>query len=113
MWQGALRHPDDMVRAAVAQAIDSGDGLLLELLYSDQVGGQRTITRFALSPMKDSWLANVARHWYLDWDGPRPESQVLAATERVWGEQDAAEHRAEALREDELAATPDVDDRVR
>ncbi len=113
MWQGALRHPDDSVRAAVAEAIDSGDGLLLELLYSDQVGGQRTITRFALTPMNDSWLANVSRHWYLDWDGPRPESQVLAATERVWGEQDAAEHRAEALRENELAATPDVDDRVR
>jgi len=36
---------------------------------------------------------------------------VLAATERVWGEQDAAEHRAEALRENELAATPDLDDR--
>jgi hypothetical protein len=110
MWQGALRHPDDTLRAEVAQAIDSGDGLLLELLYSDQVGGQRTITRFALSPMKDSWLANVARHWYLDWEGPRPESQVLAATERVWGEQDAAESRAEALRENELAAAPDTDD---
>jgi hypothetical protein len=110
MWQGALRHPDDSVRAAVAEAIDAGDGLLLELLYSDQVGGQRTISRFALSPMKDSWLANIARHWYLDWDGPRPESQVLEASERVWGEQDAAEHAAEALRENEPAAAPDVDD---
>jgi hypothetical protein len=108
MWQGALRHPDDALRAAVAQAIDSGDGLLLELLYSDQVGGQRTITRFGLSPMKDSWLANVSRHWYLDWGGPRPESQVLAASERVWGEQDAAEHAAAALRQNELAATPEL-----
>jgi hypothetical protein len=59
--------------------------------------------------MKDSWLANVSRHWYLDWDGPRPESQVLAATERVWGEQDAAEHRAEALSENEPALAPDAD----
>jgi hypothetical protein len=110
MWQGALRDPDDPLRAAVAEAIDSGEGLLLELLYSDQVGGQRTITRFGLYPTKDSWLASVARHWYLDWDGPRPESQVLAAAERVWGERDAAEHRAEALRENELAAAPDADD---
>ena len=109
MWQGALRHPDDSVRVGVADAIDSGEGLLLELLYSDQVGGQRTITRFALSPMNDSWLANVARHWYLDWEGPRPESQVLAATERVWGEQDAAEHRAEGLSENERAGVPDAD----
>jgi hypothetical protein len=109
MWQGALRHPDDTLRAAVAGAIDSGDGLLLELLYSDQVGGQRTITRFALAPMKDSWLANVSRHWYLDWDGPRPESQVLAAAARVWDEQDAAEHAAEALRENEVAPAPAAD----
>ena len=109
MWQGALRHPDDTLRSAVAQAIDSGDGLLLELLYSDQVGGQRTITRFALSPMNDSWLANVSRHWYLDWDGPRPESRVLAATERVWGEQDAAAQRAEALSANELVDAPHAD----
>jgi hypothetical protein len=108
MWQGALRHPDDSLRAAIAAAIDSGDELLVELLYSDQVGGQRTITRFGLSPTTDSWLANVARHWYLDWDGPRPERDVLAATERVWREQDAAE-RAHALSEHDLAAVPDAD----
>ncbi len=109
MWQGALRHPDDSLRAAVAEAIDSGDGLLVELLYSDQVGGQRTITRFGLSPSNDSWLANVARHWYLDWDGPRPERDVHAATERVWSERDAAEQKAEAPSEGELGAVPDAD----
>ena len=109
MWQGALRHPDDSLRAAVAEAIDSGEGLLVELLYTDQVGGQRTITRFGLLPTDDSWLANLARHWYLDWDGPRPERDVLAATERVWRERDAAERRAEALSEDELGAVSDAD----
>jgi hypothetical protein len=109
MWQGALRDPDDSLRAAVADAIDSGEGLLVELLYSDQVGGQRTITRFGLSPTKDSWLANMARHWFLDWDGPRPESGVLAAMERVWRERDAADRRAQALSENELAAIPDGD----
>jgi len=109
MWQGALRHPDDSLRAAIAEAIDSGEGLLVELLYSDQVGGQRTITRFGLFPRNDSWLANLARHWYLDWDGPRPESDVLAATEMVWRERDAAERRAEALSENELAVVPDAD----
>lgn len=108
MWQGALRHPDDSLRAAVAEAIDSGEGLLVELLYSDQVGGQRTITRFGLSPTKESWLANLARHWFLDWDGPRPERDVLAATEMVWRERDAAERRA-AVSENELAAVPEAD----
>jgi hypothetical protein len=109
MWQGALRHPDDSLRAAVAKAIDSGDGLLVELLYSDQVGGQRTISRFGLFPMHDSWLVNLVRHWYLDWDGPRPESDVLAATELVWRERDAAERRAEAPSENGLAAPTDAD----
>jgi hypothetical protein len=109
MWQGALRHPDDSLRAAIAKAIDSGEELLAELLYSDQVGGQRTITRFGLFPTNDSWLANVARHWYLDWDGPRPERDVLAATEMVWREREATERRAEALSENELAAVPDAD----
>lgn len=109
MWQGALRNPDDASRAAVAEAIDSSGGLLVELLYSDQVGGQRTITRIWLSPMKDAWLANLARHWYLDWIGPRAESDVLAAAEMVWRERDAAERRAEALQEKEPAAIADAD----
>jgi hypothetical protein len=108
MWQGALRNPDDSLRAAIGRAIDSGEGLLVDLLYSDQVGGQRTITRVWLSPMHDSWLANVSRHWYLEWDGPRPEGDVLAAAEMIWRERDAAERRARALREDEPPAVSDA-----
>jgi hypothetical protein len=94
MWQGALRHPDDPVRGAIAEAIDSREPISLELLYTDQVGGQRTITRFALIPAAaDSWLASVTRHWYLDWDGPRAERDVLVATELVLRDQQAAERR--------------------
>ena len=74
MWQGALRHPDDPVRAAVVEAIEAGEHINVELLYSDQVGRQRTISRFGLTPLGDSWLAGLTRHWYLDWEGPRPES---------------------------------------
>lgn len=76
MWQGALRNPDDPVRAATAAAIDARQPITIELLYSDQVGLQRTITRFGLVPTADSWLASVTRHWHLDWEdrGPRPES---------------------------------------
>ena len=51
MWQGALRNPDDRVRAEVADAIDTGQSVTVELLYSDQVGRQRTISRFGLRPM--------------------------------------------------------------
>ena len=50
MWQGALRNPDDPARAATAAAIDAREPLTIELLYTDQVGLQRTITRFSLIP---------------------------------------------------------------
>jgi len=91
MWQGALRHPDDGLRAAVAGAIDAREPITLELLYSDQVGMQRTITRFNLTPTADSWLASVTRHWFLDWVGPRRESDVRAAVDLIHREREAAE----------------------
>jgi hypothetical protein len=93
MWQGALRDPEGELRAAVAKAIDARETLSIELLYTDQVGGQRTITRFGLFPTGDTWLASVNRHWYLDWSGPRPDSLVEAASERVLREREAAERR--------------------
>jgi hypothetical protein len=106
MWQGALRNPDDPVCAAVAEAVDARQSLSVELLYTDQVGLQRTITRFGLVPTADSWLTSVTRHWSLDWDGPRPESDVLAAIEWVRRDQEAAERRA-AARSEMAAATAD------
>jgi hypothetical protein len=99
MWQGALRNPEDPARAAIAEAIDAREPFSVELLYTDQVGRQRTITRFGLFPAADSRLASVTRHWYLDWDGPRPETDILAAAEAVQRDQEAAERRAEALSE--------------
>jgi hypothetical protein len=93
MWQGALRNPDDPLRASLAEAIDAREPLLLELLYSDQIGQQRTITRFGLMPTADSWLLSVTRHWYLDWAGPRREREIVAASELVFREQEAAAAR--------------------
>lgn len=72
LWQGAIRDAEDPMHGEVAEAIDQRLPLTVELLYSDQVGGQRTITRFTLIPAgEDRWLANVGRHWYLDGSGPR------------------------------------------
>jgi hypothetical protein len=114
MGQGALRNPDDPVRAEVVQAIDTSQALTVELLYSDLVGRQRTISRFGLNPAKDMWLASLNRHWYLDWDGPRPESQAQAATEMVIHDQEAAmERRAAVEREraqDEAVSPFDPED---
>jgi hypothetical protein len=90
MWQGALRNPDDPVRAGVVEAIDTAQPIEVEVLYSDLVGRHRTISRFGLFPAKDAWLAGLNRHWYLDWDGPRPESLTIAASEVVLRDQQAA-----------------------
>ena len=96
MWQGALRNPDDPVRARVVEAIESGDPLTIELLYSDQVGRQRTISRFGIVPAGDTWLATLNRHWYLEWDGPRPDEVTLAASEVILRDQEAAVRRRTA-----------------
>ena len=110
MWQGALRNPDDPVRAEVVNAIETGQAITVELLYSDQVGRQRTISRFSLTPANDTWLAGLTRHWYLDWDGPRPESLSLAATQVILRDRDAAaERKAEARGEPAAAGTSPVD----
>jgi hypothetical protein len=109
MWQGALRNPDDPLRLAAAEAIDKRQSITIELLYTDQVGFQRTVTRFGLFPTPDGWLASVTRHWYLDWDGPRPEHDITAAVEVVEGDRKAAErHAAEGL---ELGAASAIDTR--
>jgi hypothetical protein len=72
LWQGALREAnDDVTRALVAARADRRP-FSLDLLYSDQVGGQRTISRFGVTPVgEDRWLGNVGLHWNLDTAGPR------------------------------------------
>ena len=37
------------------------------LLYSDHDGGQRTISRFGITPAADEgWVAAVNKHWQID-----------------------------------------------
>ena len=79
MWQGALRDSGDPHRAEVAEAVAGGQPITIELIYSDQVGGQRTISRFGLLRPGDQWVANLSRLWPLDWQGPRPQHLVEAA----------------------------------
>jgi hypothetical protein len=75
-WQGAIRDPADPLFVELAQAAKAGDRITIELLYSDQEGGQRAISRFTLlsHPAADGdhvWLAAVSRHWHLDRTAPR------------------------------------------
>lgn len=72
-WQAAIREPDDPHRAEVLRGVDAGL-LMIDLLYSDHEGGQRTISRFMCTRTtshESAWLCSVARHWYLDRPGPR------------------------------------------
>ena len=70
-WQAALRDVSDPLFEVITGAIGDGYSLSLDLLYTDQVGGQRTISRFGMVPGDDGWRIAVARHWYLDADAPR------------------------------------------
>jgi len=75
-WQGALRDSGEAVFDDVAKAIKDQTALTIELLYGDEEGGQRTITRYSLlaHPTDDGdlvWLSTVSRHWSIDRPAPR------------------------------------------
>jgi hypothetical protein len=71
-WQGAIRDPADPLFEITRKAIEARHPFSIDLLYGDHEGGQRTITRIALLPVRDGrWLASPSRHWYLDRPSPR------------------------------------------
>ncbi|MDE3133332.1 MAG: hypothetical protein KGL15_04625 [Acidobacteriota bacterium] len=88
MWQGAMRNREDPMRRALAAAIEEDGPITVELLYSDLTGRQRAITRFGLLPLgarptdrdeadEGDRLASMSRLWFLDFEGPRPDSDEL------------------------------------
>jgi hypothetical protein len=70
-WQGAVREPDDPFRTELHAAVTARERLTVELLYGDNEGGQRTITRFILAPIDDGYLISASRYWNLDRPDPR------------------------------------------
>jgi len=77
-WQAAVRDPADPLYAPLRDAIRTGTGMGVEILYGDHEGGQRTITRFFVVPrphVTDDepwlWMCATSRHWYLDRPAPR------------------------------------------
>ncbi len=77
LWQGAIRDRDDPYYREIADAISQREPMTVELLYSDQIGAQRTITRFTLVPLdrddadEATRFISTGRNWYLDRAGPR------------------------------------------
>lgn len=71
-WQGAFRHPSAEEFKVAREALDARHRVGLEILYGDHEGGQRTVTRFGLTPTDDgTWIAAVVRHWQIDGPSPR------------------------------------------
>jgi hypothetical protein len=71
-WQGTFRDPSAPEFAAAKAIADDHKFFTVEILYGDVEGGQRMVTRFAMTPRTDEgWIAAVTRHWYVDTPDPR------------------------------------------
>lgn len=66
-WQGAFRDPASPDYKVARQAIIDAEALTIDLLYGDQEGGQRVITRFVLRPSREGiWISSATHHWNVD-----------------------------------------------
>jgi hypothetical protein len=72
-WQGAFRDPGSPDFEVARQAVKATEPLTIDLLYGDNEGGQRVITRFILRPgHQDGVFINSAtHHWNVDRPDPR------------------------------------------
>jgi hypothetical protein len=65
-WQGAIRDANDPSYADLVDAIQQPRAFSIDVLYGDHEIGQRTISRFVVTPGEKSWLCAAVRHWNLD-----------------------------------------------
>jgi hypothetical protein len=71
-WQGAIRDRNDPLFDALAADIKDRTTFAVDVLYGDHEGGQRAISRFRLSSVRDElWVVGIVRHWNLDRSDPR------------------------------------------
>jgi hypothetical protein len=71
-WQGTYRDPADPAFHIAADVIRSRKPFSIDVLYGDLEGGQRIVTRFSITPVReDSWIPAVSHHWNLDRPDPR------------------------------------------
>jgi hypothetical protein len=78
-WLGALRDPSEEMQRSVREELEADGTIVLDLLYGDHEGGQRTIVRFVLAPWPEddregdatSRRVTALRYWNLDRQDPR------------------------------------------
>jgi hypothetical protein len=72
-WEAAVRDVANPIYEPLAKVIDAREPFSVDLLYGDQEGGQRTISRFTILAFgEDGWYCQSVRHWNLDRPDPRP-----------------------------------------
>jgi hypothetical protein len=74
-WQAAIRDAGDPNYGALTSRVRDTEHFTIDLLYGDEEGGQRTITRFQIVPVvrdeQTRWFPSTVRHWNLDRPDPR------------------------------------------
>lgn len=77
-WEAAFRDNSDPQYAEAVEAAKDAELVTIDLLYGDDDGSQRVISRMVLrrfvpesSDSEPTWLATVIRHWNLDRPDPR------------------------------------------
>ncbi|MGH2856113.1 MAG: hypothetical protein ACRDMJ_01360 [Solirubrobacteraceae bacterium] len=72
-WLGAIRDPEEAGYVEVLAAVRAGQPIQIDLLYTDQEGGQRTIARFIVTewPEVEGDRAAVLRYWSIGGDDQR------------------------------------------
>jgi len=72
-WQGAVREADDPDFEPLVALIKEREPIRVDILYGDHEGGQRTISRFGMTPYErdGGYIVSVGRHWNIDRPDPR------------------------------------------
>ncbi len=72
-WFGAIRDTADPAYESLEAAAQKRERVMVDILYGDHEGGQRTITRFAISDWEgvEGERVQALRHWNVDRADPR------------------------------------------
>jgi hypothetical protein len=71
-WESALRDESDPLHGEFVRVLTERRPFRIDLLYGDQDGGQRTISRGLVLPASDGgWYSRIARHFNVDRADPR------------------------------------------
>ena len=71
-WEGAIRDPADPVREDLLRCLGERTPFTVEIIYGDEEGGQRRISRMLVMPgLEKDWYCQAGRHWNVDLPQPR------------------------------------------